>query len=98
MTTIAVPKVALTLKAYGFELHLWKEDMERDWGATLSDSDQIVRCKFEEDNLTLAKLHLLGEARNRAIKRSSGTDLPGCDAFLDSWKPIRLKNTPYHPG
>jgi hypothetical protein len=38
----------------------------------------------------LAKLHLLGEARSRAISLSDATDLPGCDAFLYSWKPINL--------
>jgi hypothetical protein len=97
MTTIAVPKVAVTLKAYGFELHLWKEDREREWGATLSDSNQVVTCKFEEDNLMLAKLYLLGEARNRAIQRSNAADLPGCNAFLNSWKPTRLTKAQYQP-
>ena len=90
MTTTAVRKIALTLKVYGFELHLWKQDAEREWGATLSDSNRVDSCIFEEDNLMLAKLHLLGEARNRAIRRSVDADLPGCDAFLDSWKPIKL--------
>ena len=90
MTTLAVPKVAISSKAYGFELQLWKEDAERKWGATLSDSNLVVSCNFEEDNLMLAKLYLLGEARNRAIKRSNASDLPGCDTFLGSWKPIRL--------
>lgn len=94
MTTLAVPKVvpkvAISSKAYGFELQLWKEDTERKWGATLSDSNLVVSCNFEEDNLMLAKLYLLGEARNRAIERSNAPNLPGCDTFLDSWKPIRL--------
>jgi hypothetical protein len=90
MTTIAAPKLALTVKAYGFELYLWKEEMEREWGATLRDSIQSAGCIFEEDNLMLAKLHLLGEARNRAISRSGNADLPGCDAFLNSWKPINM--------
>jgi len=90
MTTTAVRKIALALKVYGFELRLWKEDAEREWGATLSDSDQVYSCIFEEDNLMLAKLYVLGEARNRAIRRSVDADLPGCDAFLDSWKPIKL--------
>jgi hypothetical protein len=97
MTIIAVPKVALFLRAYGFELHLWKEDAEREWGATISDSNQIVSCKFEEDNLTLAKLYLLGEARNRAMRGSSVADLPGCNAFLNSWKPTRLTKAQYQP-
>ncbi len=90
MTTVAVRKIALTVKAYGFELHLWKEDMEREWGATLRDSNHVASCNFEEDSLILAKLRLLGEARKRAISRSDGANLPGCDVFLDSWKPINL--------
>ena len=90
MTKIAVPKVALSLKAYGFELHLWKENVEREWGASLRDKDVVATCSFEEDNLMLAKLHLLGEARNRAMGQSGNTNLPGCDCFLNSWKPINL--------
>jgi hypothetical protein len=90
MTIESIRKVALTSKAYGFELQLWKEDMGREWGATLRDGNHLTSCKFEEDNLELAKLHLLGEARNRAISRSGNADLPGCDAFLHSWKAIAL--------
>jgi hypothetical protein len=90
MTKIAVPKVALSLKAYGFELHLWKEDVEREWGARLRDDSVVATCNFEEDNLMLAKLHLLGEARNRAISQSGNSNLPGCEGFLNSWKPINL--------
>jgi hypothetical protein len=90
MTKIAVPKVALSLKVYGFELHLWKEDVEREWGASLRNNDVVASCNFEEDNLMLAKLHLLGEARNRAIRQSGNANLPGCDAYLNSWKPINL--------
>jgi hypothetical protein len=90
MTRIAVPKVALSLKAYGFELHLWKQDLEREWGASLRGDNVVASCIFEEDNLMLAKLHLLGEARNRAIGQSGNSNLPGCDAFLNSWKPINL--------
>jgi len=95
MTKAAVRKVALTLEAYGFELRLWKEDKEREWGATLSDGNHVSGCHFEEDNLILAKLHLLGEARSRAISRPDSANLPNCDAFLESWKPISLtKITP----
>ena len=90
MTKIAAPKVALSLKVYGFELHLWKEDVEREWGASLRNKDVVASCNFEEDSLTLAKLHLLGEARNRAIQQSGNSNLPGCDAYLNSWKPINL--------
>ena len=83
-------KVGLALEAYGIELQLWKEPGEREWGATLRDDNNIVECHFEEDNLTLAKLHVLGDARNRAISRSDLVKLPGCDTFLDSWKPVKM--------
>ena len=83
-------KVGLALKAYGIELRLWKEPGEREWGATFRDDNNIVDCHFEEDNLILAKLHVLGEARSRAKSRSSSAELPGCDTFLDSWKPVKM--------
>jgi hypothetical protein len=83
-------KLGLALEAFGNELRLWKEPGEREWGATLRDDDNIVECHFEEDNLTLAKLHVLGDARNRAISRSDAAELPGCDMFLDSWKPVKM--------
>jgi hypothetical protein len=92
MATTAVGefKLALALQAYGIELRLWKEPGEREWGATLRDGNNVVDCHFEEDNLTLAKLHVLGEARNRVINRSGAVNLPGCDTFLDSWKPVKM--------
>jgi len=92
MATRAVSefKLGLALEAYGSELRLWKEPGEREWGATLRDDNNIVECHFEEDNLTLAKLHVLGDARNRAISRSDAAGLPGCDTFLDSWKPVKM--------
>ncbi len=83
-------KLALALEAYGIELRLWKEPGEREWGATLRDAGNIVDCHFEEDNLTLAKLHVLGEARNRVMSRSGSAELPSCDTFLDSWKPVKM--------
>jgi hypothetical protein len=92
MATTAVGefKLALALQAYGIELRLWKEPGEREWGATLRDGNNVVDCHFEEDNLTLAKLHVLGEARSRVISRSGSTELAGCDTFLDSWKPVKI--------
>jgi hypothetical protein len=91
-------KLGLALQAYGIELRLWKEPGEREWGATVRDQnnmvdchfEEMVDCHFEEDNLTLAKLHVLGEARNRAMSRSGSGELPGCDTFLDSWKPVKM--------
>ena len=88
-TTIRETRLALALQAYGVELRLWKEPGEHEWGAALRDDTAIVECQFEEDNLTLAKLHVLGEARCRAMRRASG-ELPSCDTYLDSWKPIKM--------
>src|SRR6266702_6665057 len=83
-------KLGLALEAYGIELRLLKEPGEREWGATLRDDNNIVDCHFEEDTLTLAKLHVLGEARNRVMSRSGSAELPGCDTFLASWKPVKM--------
>lgn len=91
MTTLTREvKLALALQAYGLELRLWKEPKEREWGATLRDDTTIVQSQFEEDNLMMAKLHVLGEARSRAVTRSGSANLPGCDTFFDSWKPVRM--------
>ncbi|PYR96652.1 MAG: hypothetical protein DMG16_27220 [Acidobacteria bacterium] len=89
-TDVVEFKLALALDAYGIELRLWKEPGEREWGATLRDDSNIVDCHFEEDNLTLAKLHVLGDARNRVMSRSRSSELPGCNTFLDSWKPVKM--------
>ena len=89
-TAIRDLKIALALKAYGMELRLWREQAPREWRATLQEENTVLHCHFEEDNLTLAKLHVLGEARNRAMSRADNTELPGCDTFFDSWKPIKL--------
>jgi len=88
MTTTAI---GLALEAYGIELRLWKEANLREWGATLRDGATIVQRCFEEDDLTLAKLHVLGEARTRALSRPGSVELPGCDTFFNSWKPIKMQ-------
>ena len=90
MATTTIPKIALALQAYGFEFRLWKEGTEREWGATLYDGVSVLSFRFEEDNLTLAKLHVLGDARTIAMSRSEGSTLPGCDTYIDSWKPTKL--------
>jgi hypothetical protein len=92
MSTVPIHavKLGLELEVYGIELRLWKETGESEWGATLRENDNTVHTRFEEENLTMAKLHLLAEARKRAVSRSGGAELPGCDAFLNSWKPINL--------
>ena len=84
--------IALALDAYGLELRLWKEAGLREWGATFRDGRTIEHCRFEEDNLLMAKLHVLGEARNRALNRSDDGELPGCDTFFNSWKPVKMQH------
>src|SRR5688572_5899015 len=88
MTTTAI---ALALDAYGMELRLWKEAGLRDWGATFRDNSTIFHTKFEEDNLTMAKLHVLGEARKRALSRADNAELPGCDTFFNAWKAVKIE-------
>jgi hypothetical protein len=92
MSTVQIQaiKLGLALEFYGIELRLWKEIGESEWGATLRENDNTSHARFEEENLTMAKLHLLAEARRRVVNRSGAAELPGCDAFLNSWKPINL--------
>jgi hypothetical protein len=92
MTTTAIRevKVALALNAYGLEIRLWKEADLREWGVTFRDDTTVVHDKFEEDNLNLAKLRALGEARKRAMDQSGNAELPGCDTFSNAWKPINM--------
>lgn len=91
-TTIGKTRLALALSAFGFELRLWPESQEMKWGATMEDGNDVFHTQFEEENLTLAKLHLLGDARSRALCRARDKEFPSCDTLMDSWKPIRLKN------
>ena len=89
-TGVRQVQIALATEVYGMELRLWKEMGERQWGATLRDGSAVVQSDFEEDDLTLAKLHILGEARSRAVSQSGNMSLPSCDTFLDSWKVTRM--------
>jgi hypothetical protein len=91
MSTVPIHslKLGLALEVFGIELRLWKETGETEWGATLRENANTIHTRFEEENLTMAKLHLLAEARRRVANRS-GAELPGCDAFLNSWKPINM--------
>jgi hypothetical protein len=90
ITAKSILKLGLAAEAYGIELRLWREAGERQWAATLRDEDGTVHCRFEEDDLKMAKLHLVAEARRRAQSRDGAADLPGCEAFLDFWRPVNL--------
>jgi hypothetical protein len=89
-------KLGLALEFYGIELRLWKEIGESEWGATVRENDNTLHTRFEEENLTMAKLHLLAEARKRVVNRSGAAALPGCDSFLNSWKPINMTKAQGH--
>lgn len=83
-------KPSFTLNAYGFHLRLWNESGGVDWGASILDGKEEISCKFEEDNLTLAKLHLLAEARSRATTRWPDKEFPSCESLLESWEPVNM--------
>ena len=88
-TTIGPTKEVLAISTFGFEIRLWQESTEVEWCATIHDGDQQVSCCFREDNLALAKLHILAEVRNRALVRwGRDREFPTCDSLMDSWEPI----------
>jgi len=89
--TVSKTRLALALSAFGLELRLWQESHDAQWGATIEDGEHVFHSQFEEENLTLAKLHLLGEARARALNRGD-KEFPSCESLMGSWKPITLKN------
>ena len=89
--TVGKTRLALALSAFGFELRLWQESHDAQWGATIEDGDHVFHSQFEEENLTLAKLHLLGEARARALYRGD-TEFPSCESLMGSCKLISLKS------
>jgi hypothetical protein len=80
-------KQGFRLAAFGFELHLW---MERDaeWSAIIQDGDNRFSTRFQEDNPTLAKFHLLADARNRPIYRWRDQQFPAEETLVDSWEPM----------
>ena len=90
-TMVRRKRTALALSAFGFELRLWHESKEMEWGATIADGEQVLHSRFEEDNLMLAKLHVLGDARARAMYRWSDREFPSCESLMGSWKPITMK-------
>jgi hypothetical protein len=80
-------KHGFTIAAFGLRIHLWNES-EVEWVATIRDGDNEASCQFEEDNVTLAKLHILAEARNRAQVRWKDREFPACETLVDSWEPM----------
>jgi hypothetical protein len=84
-------KPGFTIKAFGFELRLWNEAGGVEWGASITcDGKEEFTSRFEEDNLTLAQLHLLAEARNRAMVRWRDKEFPPVESLIDSWDPVNM--------
>jgi hypothetical protein len=79
-------KQGFRLVAFGFELHLWM-DRDAESSAIIQDGDHRFSTRFKEDNLTLAKFHLLAVARNRAIYRWRDQQFPAEETLVDSWQP-----------
>jgi hypothetical protein len=84
-TSIGTTKDVLAISAFGFEIRLWQESTKGEWSATIEDGNRVFRSQFEEQNLMLAKLHILEDARARAIYRSRDNNLPSCDSLIDGW-------------
>ena len=83
----ALSKQGYATAVFGFRIHLWNES-EVDWCATIFDDEQEVSSRFQEDNLTLAKLHILGDARKRAVLRWKDKEFPACESLVESWQAI----------
>jgi hypothetical protein len=87
-TTIGTTKDVLAISAFGFEIRLWQESTEVEWSATIEDGKRVLRSKFEEENLILAKLHILEDARARAIYCCRHNNLPSCESLIDGWHEV----------
>lgn len=88
-STSSKTKPCYTLNAFGFHLRLWSES-DVKWAATIHDGKKEITSRFEEDNLTIAKLHLLEDARRRAVLLWPNKDLPTCESLVDSWEPLNM--------
>jgi len=93
LPALSKAKHGFVIAAFGFRIHLWNES-EVEWCATIFDGEQEVSSRFEEDNLTLAKLHTLADARNRAMVRWKDKEFPSCDSLVDSWESMTFVDEP----
>jgi hypothetical protein len=89
-TTVGTTTDALAISAFGFEIRLWQGSTGMEWSATIEDGNRVFRSQFEEDNLTLAKLHILEDARARGIYRLRDNNLPSCESLIDEWHEATL--------
>jgi hypothetical protein len=80
-----------TVTAFGFRIHLWNET-DVEWGATIDDGEYKVSCRFDEETVALAQLHILAEVRNRALVRWKDKEFPAYETLMDSWEPVTFVN------
>jgi hypothetical protein len=85
LPTFSKSKHGFVIAAFGFRIHLWNES-EVEWCATIFDGEQELSNRFEEDNLPLAKLHTLADARYRATVKWKDREFPSCESLFDSWE------------
>ena len=85
LPTLCKAKDGFSCDAYGLQIHLWSES-KADWCATIFDGTQELYFCFEKNNPTLAKLHILGVARKRAMAGQKGREFPAEETLLQRWK------------
>ena len=85
LPTLCKAKNGFSCDAYGLQIHLWSES-NVDWCATIFDGTQELYFRFEKNNLTLAKLHILALARKRAMAGQKESGFPAEDTLLESWE------------
>ena len=85
LPTLCKSKHGFSCDAYGLQIHLWSES-DVDWCATIFDGTQELYFRFEKNNLTLAKLHILAVARKRAMLGQKHQQFPAENTLLESWK------------
>ena len=85
LPTLGKAKHGVSCNAYGLQIHLWSES-KLEWCATIVDGGHELYFCFDEENLTLAKLHILAVARNRAMVGQKGRELPAEVTLLESWE------------
>ena len=85
LPTLCKAKHGFSCDAYGLQIHLWSES-NVDWCATIFDGAHEMYFRFEKNNLTLAKLHILAVARKRAMVGQKDREFPAENTLLESWE------------
>ena len=94
MTSTAIPEIKETfaVEAYGVEIRLWKSSDANWWGGMLRTGKDVLYREFHEENLTLAQLHLLAEARNIAAYRGCTAALLPSHIAIQEWRQLGGSN------